>query len=227
MFPFSPARAFVLLVAVAAVLACGPRIVREPVLERRGTRVLLRGQVADGQPVDRGYQHPTVISPSRLSHILSRIDVRPGSGAERVPALQLEVLYDVAEGVSAALAKADSSQEVVVMSTRRQRRWGVFTDEFFTSFLAFVEGERLVLHFGHVEWPIPTGPDVKLLEPKLDQSPGKYRVLPADGLEAVGPQTLAVAWREEIFRESPVRIGPRGRVRRRTILLELEEEPAS
>ena len=43
--------------------------------------------------------------------------------------------------LSKALAKADPSQEVVVQALRRERRLGLFTQAFTTSFVAFV-GER-------------------------------------------------------------------------------------
>ena len=87
--------------------------------------------------VERGFDHPLTISPTRMAHILSRIDVEDDSGKkkERRPAIPTQSLYPLAEAVSKGLAMADPSQEVVVQSIERTKRFGVFDRFHLTSLL--------------------------------------------------------------------------------------------
>ena len=64
----------------------------------------------------------TAIAPVRLAHILSRIDMRQGEGAEskRVAAIPLETLFLIGDAMAEGLAKADPDQEVVVKAIPKQ-----------------------------------------------------------------------------------------------------------
>ena len=54
--------------------------------------------------------------------------------------------------------KADSSQEVVVQALRSERRLGLFTQTFATSFVAFVGSDDLLhLQLSRLDWPVPKG----------------------------------------------------------------------
>lgn len=223
------ARACAVALGAALALGCGPRIVREPVFDHELTQVTLRASTEGGQRIDRGFQHPATIAPTRLAQILARVDVRLESAkaGERTPAVATEQLYEVADGLSHALSLADSSQEVVVLSRTRGRRLGIFTVEHLTSFVAYVKDGLLHVHLSHVQWEVPKGPDEKLPEPWTDRVAMKFQVLPTDGMIAMGPQELAVDWKHPIFRGSSVLgISPTGGVRRRTILMESPEVPA-
>ena len=52
-----------------------------------------------------------------------------------------------------------------------------------------------------------------------------FKVLPSEAIVPVGHQSIAVDWRNPIFRSpTNVRVGPDGKVVRRTILMESEPE---
>ena len=53
-----------------------------------------------------------------------------------------------------------------------------------------------------------------------------FRTLASEGIDPIGPQRVAVHWRDERFRQpTNVRVGPGGKMSRRTILMQ-EEAPA-
>jgi hypothetical protein len=87
--------------------------------------VSLRSQKKWNTTLEKGFQQPLAISSARMAHILSRIDLRTGaSDAERRPAIPLDMLYVIAEGMSKAFAKANPDQEIVVMAIDRSKHWG-------------------------------------------------------------------------------------------------------
>jgi hypothetical protein len=215
-----------LLAALAlAASACGPRYVRVPIHEKDGIEVELRSELRERKTVPRGFDHPATVSAIRVAHVLARIDVRMGSeeGGERVPAFPTVTLYRVGEEVARAFAKASPDQEVVVKAVRSEKRLGLFTTEYMTSFVAWMKGQDLVIHLSRVEWQVPKNEKEELPEPYLGRVVQEFKVLPSEGLVPVGPQALAVDWRNPIFREpTHVRVGPGGRLMRRTVLLESE-----
>jgi hypothetical protein len=215
---------------VLALAGCGTKTVHKPVVQEGGIEVILRSQTKGGVPVDRGFQHPVVISGVRLSHLLSRIDIRTEDEktSDRTPAIQAEILYDVGDALSKALSLADSSQEIVVMAKRRTRHLGVFTDDFLTSFVAYVKGDRLYIYLSRVDWQIPKNSSDPIPEPKVDKPVMKFHVLPSEAMQAVSTQGVAVDWRDPIFQQpTAVRITATGKVVRRTILMEsAPDQPA-
>jgi hypothetical protein len=199
---------------------------RTTIRDGGGYNVELRARIEDGQPVDRGFDHPTTISAVRLTNILSRLDVRPQGEDEegRKPAIHVQFLYDLGDLVSQALAKADSSQEVVVQAIRKDRRLGIFTQKFLTSFISYVSGDLLFIHLVRVEDEVESDPDGDYPEPWADRKVMDFKALPGEGIVRVGPQAVAVAWREQRFRSAGrVRMGPGGKLIRREILLESPE----
>ena len=131
-----------LLLGLGLLLAagCGTRYARVPLDEDEGLRVVLRAELQGGKPVDRGFHHPATISGVRIAHALAqiyvRLDAREGEKSERQAAIATELVYPLGDKLSAALAKADPSQEVVVQALRSERRLGLFTETYATSFLA-------------------------------------------------------------------------------------------
>jgi hypothetical protein len=212
-------------------MGCGTRYARVPVSEDEGLQVVLRAELRDGQAVERGFLHPATISAVRIAHVLAQIDVRvdgdDGAKSERKPAIPTELVYPLGDKLSAALAQADPSQEVVVQALRSERRLGLFTDNFATSFLAFVDKDDLLhLEFSRLDWPVPKGSEGELREPVSGREVMAFRVLASEGVEPIGHQAVAVHWRDERFRNpTNVRVGARGKVSRRTVLME-EEGPA-
>lgn len=229
-----PGKALLALLLPALVLAagCGPRYRRTVVQDEGGITVKLRSRIVDGEVEPRGFAHPVAVSGIRLAHILSRIDVRLSSGAEeesgdRRPAVDTSLIYPLGDALSLGLARANESQEVVVMAIRKERRLGLFTSERLTSLVAWVEGERLVIHLARSDDLVPKGELDDLKDPVLGRSVQDFKVVATEGITPLGPQVVAVHWRDPRFREADhIRVGPTGRVMRRTILMEAPPEPA-
>ncbi len=213
------------LLALLALSACGPRYVRVPIYDREGIQVELRSETRERKTVPRGFDHPATISAIRVAHVLARIDVRMGAdeGGDRVPAFPTVMLYKVGEEVARAFAKATPEQEVVVRAVRVEKRFGLFSSKYLTSFVAWMKGPDLVIHLSRVEWLVPKDEEEKIPEPHTNKVVQEFKVLPAEGLVPVGAQAVAADWRNPIFREpTHVRVGPGGVLMRRTVLMESE-----
>ncbi len=173
-----------------------------------------------------GLNHPVVIAPVRLAHILTRIDIRLSAkdGQQRVPGFHIESLDLISQGLSLGLSQADPNQRVVVYSIRREKRFGIFDTHYLTSFIAYVHGENLFLHLSRSNWEIPPRKKDRLPEPRIGKFPSRFRILPSKAMKRVDEQSLAIAWRDETFaRPSRTRITPSGKMMRKTILMESEE----
>jgi hypothetical protein len=223
------ASASALAVALLATTSAGcvTRAIRQTVYDDQHTEVFLRSQVKAGETVDRGFKHPLAIAPVRVAHILSRIELRTDGkkGTQRAPAVPVETLYQIAEGVSQALEKANPNQEVVVLSIRKTKRFKLFDRDYLTSFLTYAKEDELFIHFSRSEWELPVRREERPPEPHVGEHEMKFRVVPGKAMILVDPQSVAVAWRDPIFREpSTTRILPGGRVVQRTILMESPEE---
>ncbi len=219
-------RRIALLALGLSLVACGPRYARRPVESEPGVSVLLRGEKRGGAIVDRGYEHPVTISPVRVTHILSQIDVRKEAdeGGTREPALPTDLLYPTGAALSRALAQAGSGEEVVVQAVRRERRL-IFTTDHLTTLLVYAKDGRLYVHVRHLDTELPKDERrAELPEPWLDRRVSDFRVVPGEAMSAVGPQEVSVDWRDAAFRQ-PRRISvtPTG-IHRRTILMESPAE---
>lgn len=218
------------LIAVLDV-GCGTRTLKQTFYEDPTTRIMLRQVKQRGEIIDQGYNHPFAIAPVRLAHILSRIDIRTEGkkSAERGPALPTESLYVVADHLSKALGQADETQDVAVYYIERSKRFGIFDRRYLYSFLTYAVDDMLYVHVSHVAWEIPkpgASKKERLPEPHVGQHPMEFRVIPSPGMTLVDSQSIAADWRDEVFkRPTRTRIGPDGKVVRRTILMESEEEP--
>lgn len=213
------------LLAVVAVGAGCATPVREDVYSQGPVKVFLRSEKSWqlGPLVEKDFDHPVTISPVRVAHILSRIDAR--IAGKREPAIPTDMLYPIAEGVSRALTRAGSEQEVVVMAIRKQRHLGIFDSPFLTSFVAYVRGPQLFVHLARIEWEIPQREREKPPEPQIGAERMSFRVYPSESMELVDKQSVAVSWRDEIFaRPTRTKVLPTGKVVRKTILLESDVE---
>jgi hypothetical protein len=204
------------------------KVVKLPVFDENNVEVFLRYESKGGKPVDRGFSHPAVIAPVRLTNLLARIEVRKGDKPERQPAIPTELLYPIGEGVARALAKADPSQEVLVMATERKRNLAVFTQDYLTSLIVWNKDDKVFVKLGHLDWAVPKdGKDAKetLPEPKVDEIVGKTRAVPSEGIAAEGNQLVTANWRDPIFKDSgALHVRPGGQVVRRTVLMDSGEE---
>ena len=212
-----------------ALLATGciTRPIQDKVFEQDYTTIYLRSYKRGTSIVEKDYQHPFTLSPSRAAHILSRIDVRETEGGEakRVPAIPTESLYLIGEGLSEAFEKADPNQEILVMSIVRTKRLGIFDRKHLTSFVAYRKDDMLYLHLGSVDWPVPPGREDRLPVPEIGNPSAKFRVIPSKGMALLDTASVSVAWQDPIFAKATrTRITPGGRVVRRTILMESQEQ---
>ena len=209
------------LVACAAVLA-GCMTTKKTVLEKREITVQLISR--RGDPVE--LNHPVIIAPVRLSHMLTRIDIRLSvkEGQQRVPAFHIESIDSISEGLAKGLREAGPNQRVIVYSIRREKRFGIFDSNYLTSFIAYVHGDNLFLHLSRSDWEIPPRKKDRLPEPKIGKFPTKFRILPSKAMRMVDEQSLAIAWGDKIFeRPTRTRITPTGKMIRKTILMESDE----
>jgi hypothetical protein len=213
------------LLATLLATGCITRSVKQPVFEQDQTSAFLRSQKKGGETLPKGFGHPLAISTARMAHILSRIDYRAGEDGERQPVIPLDTLYVIAEGMSKAFGTANPDQEVVVMSIRHTKRWGIFDREYLTSLLAYLKDDLLYIQIARVDWEIPNNLKTQLPEPHLDEEAMKFRLLPSEGMTLASAQSVAVSWRDPIFRRpTRTRILPSGRVVRREILMETPED---
>ena len=221
-------RALVLLgIGLVAFTAACTHPVKRDVFSEDGLKVFLRSDRMLIRTVEKEYSHPITISSVRIAHILSRIDIRTqaADGKQRVPAIPTEILYPAAEGIAQALAEATPDEQVVVMSTKKTKRFYLFDRKYLTSFIVYARGEHLIVHLSRSEWEIPPRREQRLPEPRVGSHPMNFRVYPSEAMAMIDKQSLAVAWRDPIFRD-PTRtdIRPSGEVVRRNILMESPRE---
>jgi hypothetical protein len=217
------------LLAFAALgaLGCIKRPIKVDVYRENRIEVFLRSEKRLFTTVGRGFDQPAIIAPVRIAHILSRIDIRAGAdeGGKRDPAVPTEMLFPIADGISQALAKASPDQEVIVMATRRFRRFAVFDRDFLTSFLCYLRGDKLYIHLSRSEWEIPARRKERLPEPHVGDHPMRFKVFSGQAMELVDKQSVAVYWRDPVFeRPTRTRVLPTGEVMRREILMESAPE---
>lgn len=210
-----------LLAATVVASGCMTKTIRTPVFEENFTEVFLRHESRGGKPIDRGFSHPATIAPVRITNMLARIEVRKEDAKDRQPAIATDLLYPMGEGISRALAKADSAQSVVVMARQRKRNMGIFTQNYLTSMIVWVSGDKLFVKLGSLETPLSTNPNDKEPEPEFDKVVGKNRVVPSEGISAEGPQVVSANWRDPIFKDTGVlHVRAGGKIVRRTVLLD-------
>jgi hypothetical protein len=230
-----PPRALATLALPAAALllalpGCVTRSVRDVVHESPELEIALRKEVQGFRTVKRGFDHPAQIAPARIAYILAAIDIETRESKDttvREAAFPTEILFDVGDGVSKAFEEADPNQELVVKALRMERRLGLFHRKHLTSFTTYVRGDLLYVHLGRVNWPVPKRDEERDEIP--DPHPGEremdFRVRQAQGMRVIGPQDLAVRWRDPVFASSKIlESRGAGTPKRRTVLME-EEVP--
>ncbi len=223
----SSLRLLALFVLGFAALGCGARYARVPLVDTPDLMVSLRSEKRGGAPLARGFAHPAALSAARAESILSRIDVRESAGDadERRPAIPSELAHGLGAALADALSRADGTQQVVLRAQRRERKLGVFTRRFATSFVAFVDAEnRLQIHLVDADRELPPGDETPLAEPVVGRSSHAIKVLPGPHIEALGQRAVAIDWRADSFLAPAVRDQPG---RRRTILMETAQPDAS
>ena len=219
-----------LTAALLALAGCGPELVRQPIYTSEDGRVdvQLRRTLGDGGTLGRGYAHPAVISDVRLAHILAHLSYR-GSDRDTLPLIRSLQVFDLAEGLARAFAAAGPDDEVVARAHMTDRRLQIFTQEKVTSFRAHFEGDFLVLELFAVEEQVEKDPRNYTSHPyeppaELPTSGLRVELLAGEAHSLLGSRGFQIAWRDPVFRR-PVSLSLRdGGIRRRTILMETDEE---
>lgn len=217
--------ALALSLLAACFIGCAVPV-KEDVYNQPPVTVFLRSQKSWqlGSLIERDYNHPITIAPVRLANILSRIDAR--LAGKRQPAIDTDMLFPIADGMSRAFARAGSEQEVVVMALRKSRHLVLFDHDYLTSLIAYVKGDQLILELARINWEVPKRQEDKPPEPQLGEHRMEFRVYPSDAMELIDKQTVAINWRDEVFaRETRMKVLPSGKVVRKNILLESDVEP--
>ncbi|MCG8587752.1 MAG: DMAP1-binding domain-containing protein [Proteobacteria bacterium] len=221
---FRLGRIFLLVVLGAvAVGGCATRTIRETISDAGGIEVTLRHQQKGRTVIAREFGHPVAISATRLAHILARIDVEDREAAERERrnAISTDLLTPLSEALSAAFERANSDQEIAIVAIRRERRFGVFTRKFLTSFVAYRKNDLLHVHLSRIDWEIPKQREERLPEPRAGDRVMDFRAIPTDGMRNTGSQSLAVSWRDPVFAQARrIQPGVGTKIRRRTILMD-------
>jgi hypothetical protein len=227
----APQRAILAALALSILVqapGCATREVRETLLERANVKVVLREFRRGTHTLERGFEHPVQIAPTRLAHILGVVEIRgreeqlAGIRAVFEPA----ALPAVSDAVSYGLQRASPNQELAVSVITKKMQHGIFDRKYLTSFVTYVENDLLYLHISRVDWPIPDL--VKKTanpEPRVNEHPMKFRVVPSEGMYQEEAYAVSVDWQDPVFAR-PLRSADAGR-RERTILMEEPDLPAS
>ena len=217
-----------LITAVSALFfatGCGARYVRVPLVETPELTVALRSQTKGGAALPRGFAHPAALSAARAENALARIEVRETAGGNetRRPAIPPELARPIGRMLADALGRADATQEVVVRARRRERKLGVFSRNFATSFVAFVDAQqRLQVHLIDADRELSPGDDAPLPEPVAGRSLHAIKALPGAHIETLGQRGVAIDYRAELFQQA----APRSAAGRRTILMDTAQPEA-
>lgn len=225
-------RPIVLLLAVVLLtpLGCVTREVKDTTFERGGVTVVLREYKKGFAVVEQGFQHPAQISVERLENILGAIDIR-GRQEELAgvrAAFEPSQLQVIAEGLSRGLRAADPNQEVAVSVVRKEMQHVIFDRKRLTSFVSYVQNDLLYLHFSRVDWEIEElVKKTSLPEPRVNEHPMKFQVVPTQGMYAEGVYAVSVEWKDPVFRKPLRRASSRDDRRERTILMEDPDLPGA
>jgi hypothetical protein len=217
-----------LCLPLSLALGCVTREVEQTTFERGGITVLLREHKQGFQVIEQDFQHPAQISVERLVHILGAIDIR-GREEELAgvrAAFEPSQLLDIATGLSKGLKNANSNQELAVSIVRKQMQHVIFDRKKLTSFVAYLRDDLLYLHFSRVDWEIPDRvKKTALPEPRVNEHPMKFQVIPVEGMYAEGIYAVSVEWQDPVFRQPLHRVRADDDRRERTILMEEPDRP--
>jgi hypothetical protein len=216
------------LVALVSLTGCGPKVVRNRIFDQPTARVELQHKTKSGEVIPRGFGHPATIADVRIAHILASLFF-DDTDQKRRPVIRSEHVYDLAAGISKALAAATPDDEIAAAAFPTDRRLGIFTDDRVTSFRLHLEGDSMQIDFMEVEAPLEKeGAKVGYTQYEIPaDSPGlapTFTLQTGDSITKMGNRGVSVAWRDDTFRR-PVSLRDRdGKGKRRTVLMELPPE---
>lgn len=212
------------LALILLATACGPKLVQTTVWESDGRQVDLRHETDGGKPVPKGYDHPVAISGVRVAHILGSLAYLDGKD-KRQPLIRSEHVYPLADGISLALREASADDELIAIAESRERRLGIFTVDTVTAFRVFVRDGQLTLGFYSIDEDLDREARQDGYKPPVGAPGGRTIRFVLDTAQApAGPRAIAVDWRDPYYRKPKGFRANRGRLSRRTVLMEAEGE---
>jgi hypothetical protein len=219
-----------LLVSTLALPGCATRMVGERLIYSTGLEVDLIHEVKGFETQPRDYEHPAIISKTRMLNILNAVEVETRkegeAGVIRQPAFHPEIVERTAVALVEAFAAADPNQEIGLKVVRKERRLGVFHTKYLTSFLAYIDDGYLYLLLDRIDWRIPQADESKdLPDPVRGRAHMDFRVVSGQHLFYAGPQALEIAWQDPVFREAYRLPGSTDGERRRREILEESPVP--
>ena len=229
--PMIRARTAAALLALACCLplllttGCASRPQRHAVIDRTGMHVDLVHYSRGFRTEPQGFDHPAIISKERLGYILGAIEIetREKKGATiRQPGIHPDMVEPIAAALSQALREAGPDEEVGMQAVRKEQSLGVFHTKYLTTLLAWVKGSSLYIQLHRSDWMIPQAMEEKPLpEPLRNTRPMDFRVVSGEFLYFAGPQTLEIAFENDVFRTAYQLPGSTGgEKRRREVLMQ-------
>ena len=218
-------RAACAALCVLVLSGCGPKLVRNRVFENPQVRVELQRREKSGQVIPRGFDHPATIADVRIAHILATLTFEDADKKRRA-VIRSEHVYDLAGGIAKALEQATPDDEIAAAAFPVDRRLGIFTDDRVTAFRLHIEGDAMRIEFFNVEDALEKdGSKMSYREYELPSElptlASKYTLSTSDSVSKYGTRGVSVAWRDDVFR-TPISLRDRdGRVKKRTVLMEL------
>jgi hypothetical protein len=228
-----------LLLAAQVATGCATRTSTKQVVERYDLTMKLRSEKSWlGREVERGFDHPVVISTERLVHILDAAEVDmpkddDSTIRERRAAIPPELVPEIAEQLGLVLQQAGPNQQISVVALRKQRQHGLFHRKFLTSFTTYVKDERLHLLFSRIDWKtkdeqkgVTRGNRGRLSEPTPGKQQMKFSAVHNHLYQPAGAQGVAVDWRDPVFHSAVYLPGSASGDERRKNIIAQEPIPA-
>lgn len=139
---------------------CAATSAREEVYREKEVAVSRYARLEGGVPLERGFQHPAELSVPRIAYALQAIEVRIPATKNRIPgldgdpsfvrqAIPNDLLAPIARGLSKGFGEASSSEQLQVVATRKARKLGLFHTRHLTTFVAYLQDDRLVVDLNY------------------------------------------------------------------------------
>ena len=209
---------------LASLAGCATRYGRHTIIDRRVAKIDIVTEAEGFFGVKaQGYQHPAIISPERIVHILDAIEVetpQKNGSFIREPAIHPEIVEEAANAIVEALAQIGPDEKLGVKLIRKEAKLGIFHTKFLTSLLVHLQDDHIYVFLSRVNWPIPQKKEKgKLPEPRPDERPMKFRVVSGEHIFYAGPQAVEVDWQNPVFRTAYHLPGTSGGEKRRREVL--------
>jgi len=220
---FAPSILALLASVAVAAPGCVTRTVTDTAYDGGSVTVKLRKRVRGFEEVDRGFDHPSVISVERLTNILASITIEEfdkKKGTYQRNAIAAELVRPIAKGMVRGFAAADPNQELAVTAVLKVKQHLIFHRNKLTSLAAYMKDGALFVYVSRIEWEIPKHREDNLPLPVVGKEVMDFRTVGSRRIYPVGAQGVSIAWRDPVFKKPPALLAGDSNVRTRTILAE-------